>query len=295
MILLNNGICAIIVSFHCDKNIINCINSIERQVDSIVVVDNGSSSSSLEILEEIKNIGINIIYNQDNMGIAYALNQGVTYAKEKNYKWVLTLDQDSIADESMVSNMLSVYSSLKDSYQKRVVSIVPTHVEQSSYNDGKLVNSTNNYEEVLTDITSGNLVKLEVFDDVGYFNEKMFIDLVDHEFCLRVCSKGYVIIRVKDSVLLHNLGNTNMRKLFSKTIYSTNHSPVRRYYITRNRNYIWNIYKDFYPEWVKSDKKSALKDFFIILLYEKYKVEKVRMILKGYFDYKFNRYGKIEN
>lgn len=293
MILLNNDICAIIVSYNCDKSIIDCINSIEKQVASIVIVDNGSASSSKEILEEIKKRGINIIYNEDNMGIAYALNQGVTYAKEKKYSWVLTLDQDSIATEAMISNMLNVYSSLDDSCKDKVVSIVPSHVEQSSYKETEFVNSSSSYEEILTDITSGNLVKLDVFDDIGYYNEKMFIDLVDHEFCLRLRSKGYVIIRVMNSVLLHNLGNTNVRKLFSKTVYSTNHSSVRRYYITRNRNYIWNKYKDFYPEWVKHDKKSALKDFIIILLYEKSKLEKVRMILKGYLDYKFDRYGKI--
>lgn len=295
MILLNNDICAIIVSYDCDKNIINCINSIEKQVASIVVVDNGSSSSSKEVLEEIIKRGINIIYNEDNMGIAYALNQGVTYAKEKKYKWVLTLDQDSTATEAMISKMLNVYSSLDDYYKDKVVSIVPSHVEQSSYKESEAVNGSSSYEEILTDITSGNLVKLDVFDDIGYYNEKMFIDLVDHEFCLRLRSKGFVIIRVKDSILLHNLGNTNVRKLFSKTVYSTNHSPIRRYYITRNRNYIWNKYEEFYPEWVKHDKKSALKDFVIILLYEKSKLKKVKMILKGYLDYKFHRYGKIKN
>jgi rhamnosyltransferase len=293
VIILLKTACAVIVSYNCDEKILEGIDAIKNQVDFIAVIDNGSDAKSIDILKKADCSRMEIIYNSSNMGIAYALNQGIRYAKKMNCNWIVTLDQDSIATKGMINEMFEVYYSFPEQYREKVVSLVPVHIEQRIYDADQKTFNNIKYEEVLTEITSGNLLKTDLFDKIGYFEEKLFIDCVDNEFCLRICKNGYKIIKVNASVLIHNLGDTEMRKFFNKKAYYTNHSFIRRYYITRNRCYIWSLYNDSFPEWVKIDRTAALKDLMTIILFEKDKFLKLKMILKGYFDCKSGNFGKI--
>ena len=87
-------------------------------------------------------------------------------------------------------------------------------------------------------ISSGTMVKSEVFSVVGLMDEKLFIDYVDTEWCLR-CAKHGISIRVDPSiVMIHSIGDYSI-KLFSFNIPI--HSPVRRYYRIRNSLYLLRL------------------------------------------------------
>lgn len=72
------------------------IESICKQVDKVILIDNGSDNIR-EIEDLIKEyLNCILLKNGENMGIAYALNQILKYAYENDVKWFLTLDQDSV-------------------------------------------------------------------------------------------------------------------------------------------------------------------------------------------------------
>ena len=105
-----SNICAIIVTFNIGKGLFKCFESIKHQVDEVVIVDNNSNAETIQVLNEFEKLSdVNIIYNKENRGIAAALNQGVKYAIENNYDWVITLDHDSEATENMIKKMLTIY------------------------------------------------------------------------------------------------------------------------------------------------------------------------------------------
>lgn len=86
------------------------IKAIFPQVDEIVLIDNGSKN-----INNIKSLifnykSIDLIINENNKGIAKALNQAAEYVLKKGYKWIITLDQDSVAPE----NLVSTYSKFTD-------------------------------------------------------------------------------------------------------------------------------------------------------------------------------------
>lgn len=287
-------ICAILISYNCDEKILLVVENIINQIEKIVIIDNGSNIQSKKILNKMQGSNIEIIYNTKNMGIAYALNQGIKYAQSNAFDWIITLDQDSIATKNMVNNMLLVYNSLNNMQKSKVVSIVPDNVEEKNYNENEYTKNNKRFDEVLTEITSGNLLKVSVFDKIGYFEEKLFIDCVDHDFCFRINQNDYKIIKVYDAVLLHNLGNITTKKILSKNIIYSNHSFIRRYYITRNRFYIWNTYGNDFVVWTKNDKKAAILDLIMIILYENDKILKLKMIIQGYIDFKKNHFGELK-
>lgn len=289
-----NSICCVIVTYNIGKKFYQCYNAIKNQVEKVVIVDNGSNNETLDMLKNIEsNDEVSIIFNSENLGIAKALNQGIEIAIKEKFEWVITMDNDSIATENMIDNMLSEYEKIKSN--KKIVSLFPRYVDLGYNTQDKAKEYFDKeYTYVNAEITSGNLVKTEVFKEVGLFEEKLFIDMVDYEFCFRLRTLGYELVVLNNAILYHNLGNTKIKKIFGKNMYCTHHNAIRRYYITRNRFYTWKKYKkyDFYE--LKKDKKAFLKEIAKIILLEEEKYIKVKMMFKGYKDYKKNRYGKLE-
>ncbi|MDP4088150.1 MAG: glycosyltransferase family 2 protein, partial [Bacillota bacterium] len=117
----------------------------------------------------------------------------------------------------------------------------------------------------------------------------------DHYFCLKLKRLGFDIIRVENAILLHSLGNSIPKSILGQKITVTNHSPLRRYYMTRNRLYTWKEFKKDFPEWYKEDLGRFINETIKIILYEDRKLSKLRSIMGGVLDYGKKVMGKKEN
>ena len=286
-------VAAIIVSYNPDSNLFDSINLLLNQVEKVIIVDNGSKEKYVKYIKSINEDKIEIILNKENLGIATALNIGVRKALENGYEWILTMDQDSKASSDMVKKMFNVYNSINREERKDILSIFPNFVDEriQSIEENSNMNS---YEYVDADITSGNLLRKEVFEKVGFFDDSLFIDLVDTDFCMRLNEKGIKMIKIRDAVLYHSLGESKTIKGILGSFNTSNHSALRRYYMTRNRFYIWEKYKGLNSFTLNRDKKLFKKEFVKIILGEKDKVNKIKMVLRGYKDYKKGIKGKLK-
>lgn len=286
-------VAAIIVSYNPDSNLFDSINLLLNQVEKVIIVDNGSKEKYVKYIKSINENKIEIILNKENLGIATALNIGVRKALENGYEWILTMDQDSKASPDMVKKMFNVYNSINREERKDILSIFPNFVDEriQSIEENSNMNS---YEYVDADITSGNLLRKEVFEKVGFFDDSLFIDLVDTDFCMRLNEKGIKMIKIRDAVLYHSLGESKTIKGILGSFNTSNHSALRRYYMTRNRFYIWEKYKGLNSFTLNRDKKLFKKEFVKIILGEKDKVNKIKMVLRGYKDYKKGIKGKLK-
>ena len=289
-------VAAIIVSYNPDNNLLDSINLLINQVEKIIIVDNGSESEkkkNINLIKDINNEKIKIIFNQENLGIATALNIGVKDALKQGYNWILTMDQDSKVSSNMIEKMFEVYSTIDESERKDILSIFPNFVDEriQSIEENSEMNA---YEYVDADITSGNLLKAEVFDKVGFFDDSLFIDLVDTDFCMRLNEENIKMIKVRDAILYHSLGESQTVKSIFGKFNTSNHSALRRYYMTRNRFYTWEKYKDLNSFTLNRDKKLFKKEFIKIILGERDKINKIKMVFKGYKDYKKGIRGKLK-
>lgn len=292
-----NSVAAVIITYNVENDFKERINKLKGKVDEIIVVDNGSKAETINMLKELEK-EVTVIYLEDNKGIASALNKGIKYSIEKGYNWILTLDHDSIITDNMIKNMLTCYEGLNNELKEKVAMLVPVHVEEKEYQNGSNINEekdSNSYIEVLTEITSGALTKAEIYKNVGMYDEKLFIDLVDHDYCLYLNKKGFKIIQVNNATLIHNLGESVKKSVLGLKMIPTNHSPLRRYYMSRNRHYIWDKYKEDFPSWVLTDKRRFITENLKIVLFEDNKIEKFKYIKKGIKDYRNNIFGKFNN
>jgi len=264
------------------ENILSYID----QIEILYIVDNSEEKLNEKIKAFISFYNIRVINNYKNLGIATALNQASNQAIIDGFDFLLTMDQDSKISENLVDCMLKEFA--KDE-QIGILSPFVVH------NINPRMPTSYLKEEIKIAITSGSIIKLSVFNEVGGFLDKLFIDYVDFEYSLRIVSRGYKIFQLNNIFVYHNLGEIKVKKIFSKKIYPTNHSPVRLYYRTRNRFYIYKLYKDLLPEFVQNDKKIFHRELIKIFLFENKRFKKYFMIITGYFHYKKNKFGKFEN
>jgi rhamnosyltransferase len=223
--MVKKNIGAVIISFNGFKTLKKTVNAVMDQVGQVVIVDNGSCGQTLRILEDLDKFeNIKVIYLDNNVGIGAALNIGIKYLDNKNIEWVLTLDQDSIISRNMIHEFIS--------YKAR-----NPHVQMMSPVIQGLDSKVSSDTEVLAVITSGHLVKISLVRFLGGYNEMLFIDGVDFDFCLRAASYRTITTKVKSAYMTHQLGEPSIKKPLLKKFY-TNHVPLRRYYMTRNFVYL---------------------------------------------------------
>lgn len=253
------------------------ISAILPQVDKIVLIENGSSNR--EYLQDFRNY--DIIENEENMGIAYALNQIMQYAHEQKSEWALTLDQDSVVP----NNLVSTYRKLIEIDKVGMISckIVDRNFGETKENKAKV----SGYEEIPMCITSASLLNYQAWKDVGGFTEKLFIDAVDFDICLSLREHGYKIICTYDTMLLHEVGHSEIKKLFGREYLVYHHSPIRYYYMIRNGLYL-GYRHHFLPHAILR----AGRQLVMVLLYEDKKFAKIKLMFKGILHAIVGRYGK---
>ncbi|WP_299873357.1 glycosyltransferase family 2 protein [uncultured Cocleimonas sp.] len=271
---MDNKVCAIVISYNNINECKKTITAIYHQVEHIVIVNNFSTSNVSKDLESLYSHDkkIDLIFLDENYGIAYALNRGVELALTNNYKWVITMDQDSVASSDMITKMIYCADNLNNQDQKNSCIF-------STYNTPKDILKP--CIEIYMGITSGNLIHTSIYKKFGLYNEEFFIDSVDFEFFLRLKNKGIKFYQAPQATMSHSLGEKKENNKFSFLTPSYTHSPLRRYYIFRNHLYLCKLYFFKNPIYLTWKTLNITKLFLSILLLEKNKLQNIGMILTG--------------
>lgn len=250
-----------------------CINkwlSFSYSMPNSIFIDNSDQKNCYYSLP-------NYIPLQSNLGIAKAQNIGIEKAKELGYKYVCFFDQDSNIPSDLVISLFNEYSLLKISGIK-IGGLGPA---QREIKTGKLYKGFkteyDNPKEVGSLISSGTLTEVSVIDDVGFFRDELFIDLVDHEWCWRAKSKGYKLFISSKCVLQHQVGRKTINLLGYQILIS---SPFRYFY--QYRNTLWLIKCNYAPNiWKYKVLIRRFIEFFIIPFYTGNFSLTIKNIFKG--------------
>jgi rhamnosyltransferase len=189
------------------------------------------------------------------------------------------MDQDSSFDEIQLKHYLT---RLQICAQKDTIGMFGINLDLLDKND---------YTDEMF-ITSGSILNIKIALEVGGFDENLFIDEVDNEFCLRLISRNYSTLKFGNIQMNHQFGTTK-KVLTPKLKYENRviYSPLRNYYNTRNYFYVNKIYKHEYKQ--KKDRKTMLKyRIKNSLLYEN-TFKTLYYVIKGYIDFKRNKMGNI--
>jgi rhamnosyltransferase len=256
---------------------------VANQVDRVIIVDNSASAEVRARLEDEVSSRIELVLHNENLGIAAALNTGVRRAAALRARWVLTLDQDTAIDESMVAKLLAG-TALSDAEQP--VGIIGSTARTrggspvvEEHGAGAIT-----FAEAKTVITSGSLISVSAYADAGPFRETFFIEGVDLEYCLRLRSRGYRVLLAAPPLMTHAAGKGLERRFVWRTVVVPDHQPWRYYYQVRNLTLITRQYAGREPAWVAHAWLNVAKMSVRIGLFEHSPLCKYRSMLLGIWD-----------
>ena len=285
-------ICAVIVSYNSPESVISCIDSLLDRVAEIIVVDNSANPDVTSIFSALSyHEKVSFIFHEKNRGLAAALNHGIRFALDNAYAWTLLLDQDSVASENMIPEMIRSYENLDDAAREKTAVVVPEvfdrnfeemlpSVVTTNFLNRKIKNPAHD-SFVHLHITSGSLIKNNVLPVTGLMDEHFFIDYVDFDFCFRVLNKGYKILLSKKAVLYHSLADRKQKL----GLQFREHNAARVYYQTRNRLFAMSRYGKKYRSFFYSESCRLIGKLFKIIILESDKREKLKMYFKGLRDF----------
>ena len=281
-------ICGVVTLFNPTNAHISNIGTYIGALGVLYVIDN-SHPQNKEVWNGIRSRydKVELLSYGKNIGIAAALNLAIARAEDDGYVLLMTMDQDSYFEEEQ---LLKYLKSLSEISFDQVAIASPAHLE-SEYVDSEHVV----YERVEDVATSGNVINLPVARMVGLFNEALFIDSVDHDYCLRANMLGYDILQSSNCYLCHCIGEPYSGALlgFKKTFYI--HSPKRMYFIVRNTLYIKSRYETHFPKYARKYTKRMFERASKCIRYSHRRWEYLRYIVMALSDYFLGRYGNRVN
>lgn len=270
---------AVVVSFNGGPALRHTIDALRGQVGHVHVVDNGSCPETLALLESLETESpVTVERLGENRGVGFALNIGVKRASERGYSWLLTMDQDSIADPEMIE----AYANALER-RPQMMCLVPRLTGDGRPQDTGL-------RVVASAITSGNLVRLQLFDAVGLYDESLFIDGIDFDFSLRVRRAGHGIYRVGSAVMQHQLGEAVDGPAFLNRYYAQ-HSAVRRYYMCRNFLYLTRKHFFHFPGFISKLALAHAIHMLLIGFRDPHPADSYHAIVRGLRDFASHRSG----
>lgn len=297
----------IVVTYNPDEvTLMVSLSALLSQAKTIVVVDNGSNSNIGTFLQKLELEwpgALNFLALKHNYGLGEAYNAGIAIAREMEAVFVLLMDQDSIPEPGMLYELRNAYINLTDQ-GKQVGAVGACYRNHATAEKSHFVRVTRSgftrlgcddtTNPVRADflISSGSLISIQALDHIGNMDKDLFIDHVDTEWCFRAQSKGFEIYGVCRAVMLHSLGDRQIRIWWGRWRMIPFHQPFRYYYMFRNSVLLWQR-PYMSVEWKRADRVRILYALIFFTLFSPNRIANLFMMIKGLKDGFNKRAGKL--
>lgn len=189
-----------------EKAIASVQNQTYKELE-ILVIDDGSTDNTKELFEGISDNRIRYIRNPKNCGVSHTRNLGIAAAKGA---YIAFQDSDDVWKSEKLEKQMAcmkqgdygmVYCAFEREFQDKTVVYYPPKEMPLEEKQGDIYQSLLRQNLISTQTM---LVKKEVIEKIGFFNEGMS-NLEDYELALRI-AKNFKIGMVEEAlVYLHTL------------------------------------------------------------------------------------------
>jgi rhamnosyltransferase len=268
--------------------------AIRRETSPVLVVDNSADAATGDRLAEIcGRCGCQLLLNDSNLGIAAALNRGFNQLGQLGCAWSVAFDQDSTPEPDFVSHLVNCARGASLECPPAVVG-AHWHDEARPHHPSlhlrahpacpllfQRVPAVEDLVGITCVITSGSLFYLPTWRALGGFNESLFLDLVDADYCLRARRAGLRIGVAARARLGHRRGSKRPVRWLGRIWWPAFMPPQRLYYLFRNRLLLFRSELWRTPHWVAFEFVYAFKVIAEIVFLEDRKCTKLAACLRG--------------
>lgn len=231
------------------KKTINSLRNQTRSLNSIFVVNNGSTDGTSEWLNSQTDL---FVIHQENVGGSGGFWRGIKEAYDKGFDWIWCMDDDVFPRRDCLEQLLTSSEKLE-----HVGILCPHRIMNNNTFTGesKKVNLSNPFKNTFdypltakdvennefVDIEGmafeGPLINREVVDKIGLPNKDLFILYDDTDYSYRAVLAGYRVVVVRDALMdKHNFQSTLTHE------EETMKNKWKLAYHIRNSAYICNKY-----------------------------------------------------
>ena len=249
----------ITVNYNVKEFLQNLIHSIHKAAGSlsyeIIIVDNASSDGSVDFISD-KFPEVKLISNNENLGFGKANNQGLKIAEGK---FILLINPDAIVSEDTFTKMISFFEThpsvglagckilnpdgtlqlaCRRSFPGPWTSFCKVTGLSSLFpNSGLFARYNLTYkdenESYEVDAISGSfmMMRKEVYENTGGFDEDYFMYGEDLDLCYRIQQAGYQVYYVHETQIIHYKGESTRRSSLDETkfFYDAMHLFVKKH------------------------------------------------------------------
>mgnify|MGYP001267013300 CR=1 FL=1 len=214
----NLDLTVIITSFHSRDKIFSCINSVDKNIQ-IIVVEN-SNDQILEKEIQSKNQNVQCILSDVNLGYGAGNNLGLSMVKT-NY--ALILNPDVTLRSDAIKNFFISIKNLKDF---GIIAPISHNENYSNFNfkDNKKIQEVNDVKGFAMFLNMRNLKKINFFDD------NFFLYFEEIDLCKRLKNNNSKIF-IDPSIKVNHLGGASHNSEIEK--------PME---LSRNWHWMWSTF-----------------------------------------------------
>lgn len=284
-----NKILGVVVTYNRLSCLKECLEALKGQTYSnfdILVVDNGCTDGTDTYLDNLNDIEV---IHQENVGGAGGFYSGMKYGYDNGYEWVWMMDDDGVADEHQLEELMK-YQSESHYLNALVVRIddysqfsFPPHDKAITIDSVKQLPLLKGFCHPF----NGTLYNRTLIERIGFIKREMFIWGDEKEYTLRAIKAGYEPVTVTSAIHYHP-------KEKATKVYPIPFCPhpltevllkpeKMSHYYYRNLGYIDATYR------------TKLKSFKLVLMHTIYflrtfKLAELRKFYKYYFSGRRNNY-----
>lgn len=241
---MNRTVSVIIVTYNASATIEDCLMSLCNQAYQdidLIIVDNNSSDSTLQIVNRVIQrllFPVRVINSTTNLGFAGGNNLGFFYARNE---YIALLNPDAFAHRDWLMHLVhsmdthyevgicaskllvegtSSIDSAGDIFSKALKSFKRGEGEPSERYDTE--------EYVFGACAGALLLRKKVLDDIGYFDEDLFLIGEDTDLCFRSQLAGWKTLYIPHAVVYHRVSSTIRRMSELQVYYSLRNSELVR-------------------------------------------------------------------
>ena len=256
---MENDVTVIFVSFHSEDIIENSIATIDQKIQ-ILVVENSRSIAFKKSLEK-KYSNVKVIIPDKNLGNGAGINHGLKNIKTK---YALYLDVDTVLYPDTIKNLITAAKEIKK------FSILAPKINNFEYKNDCYIERDNSKKYLNMRFVTGCALffDLKLFDEVGFFDEKIFLYFEENDFYERCLKNGKSIFLVNNSKIDHK-GNSSAKEIYRDEIEINRnwHLMWSTFYFYKKHFGIISAYRKILPKLFSS----LFNIFFYSVIYNKKK------------------------
>tara|TARA_B100000989_G_scaffold200726_1_gene151776 strand:- start:293 stop:1165 length:873 start_codon:yes stop_codon:yes gene_type:complete len=274
MSITRQNLSVIIVSYKSDHVIENCINSIDNEIEIIVIDNSNNDQFKKKIESKYKNV--KCILSKENLGMGGGNNLGI---KNVSKDFALILNPDVTLENNSMSE---IFTASKEVNNFGIIAPISTKDEYPNYilkkghnfdqNKPFKVKSVDGYAMLL------NLKKLKKLNNFNFFDENFFLYLENEDLCKRLIENNeniYIFPKSK----IHHLGGKAVDPKYENEIeYLRNwHWMWSKFYFNKKHyGYLIALLKVF-----KNLVSAKIKFFYYLITLNTFKRKIYQMRLSG--------------